>query len=234
MIVKILNHADEAEARLPIQYREKPKLTALVRISGSRAQVFEDILYDMLSNGSVTSAHASLLDQIGDVVGVKRNGLTDSEYKGYLLAKIAENVSKGTAETMIALYKALMRAARVYYRPVYPASFSLTAIGSQPIGSTPAVPFSFSDDPDPDGEGFGDYNNGDIGGDFASANGFSAAAIAVIKAALNSSRIAGVSIDYFASVDPVSFSFSDDPDPSGMGFGDSGDDSIGGSLAEII
>lgn len=193
MIAHITDHADQAEARLPEQYKGQPNIVASVRLDGDRAQTLEDIFYDMLVNGSILNQHDSLLDQTGDVVVQPREGLSDDDYKVRIFAKIAENVSKATAEELIRIYKVLMQADRVYFNPVYPAGFSITAIGGTPLG-----------------------------------------AVAEIKTALTASRMAGVSIEFFASVDSVSFSFSDDPDPNGQGFGDSSDASVGGYLAQVL
>lgn len=192
-IVYIPNHADLAQARLPTQYVDKPNITALVRIFGDRAQGLENVLYDLISSGGVVSGHDSLLDQIGDVVGQLRNGLSDADYKLRLFAKIGQNVSKGTPEDVIRIFKLLMQADRVYYNPLFPAAFSLTAIGGTPLGT-----------------------------------------MTDIKNAMNSSRIGGVSIDLFASAGSIAFSFSDDPDPNGQGFGDYNDGTVGGVLAQVL
>lgn len=192
-IAYIPDHADLAEARLPQQYMGKAKLTALARLLGSQVQDVEDIVFDMIDNGGILDGYDSLLDQIGDVVGQLRQGLSDADYKLRLIAKIGQNVSDGTTETLIRIFKILMQADKVYFNEIFPAGFSLEAINATPLGS-----------------------------------------IDEIKAALNASRLGGVGIDFFATAPTVAFSFSDDPDLNGEGFGDSTDASVGGTLAQVI
>lgn len=189
-IVKITTHGDDAVDRLPQQYRGKPGMEALARLAGDQQQALEDADFETLSNGNIALGYDYLLDQIGDVVGQKRESRTDAVYRSRLFAKIGENVSKGTGENLISVFKAIMSANRVYFNPLYPARCYLTAIGGTPAGSitdiyaamnashtggvkiyylasAPAVSFSFLEDPDPDGEGFGDYTDGSVGGGFA-------------------------------------------------------------------
>lgn len=192
-IVKIETHADDAEGRLPEQYKGLPKMVALTRIFGDQAQELEDAFYDILTKGSLSLAFGVLLDQIGDIVDQPRNGLDDASYKVRLIAKIGQNVSNGTAEELVFIYQTLMQADRVYYNPLYPASASLTAIGVDPVGTADEI-----------------------------------------RAALDLSHVGGVSLDYLASVDAISFSFFGDPDPNGEGFGDSTDAAVGGTLATLI
>lgn len=191
-IVYIPNHADIAEGQLPEQYKGKTRITALVRMFGTRAQVVEDISNDILTHGDVETGHDCLLDQLGDIVGQPRNGMDDATYRVFILSKITRNISKGTPETLLRICMLLLTPTRMYYRPVYPAGFSLTAIGNIPGGGYSANlityvknainasriggsafeylatvdsnSFSFSDDPDPSGSGFGDSTNGSVGG----------------------------------------------------------------------
>lgn len=192
-ITHIVDHEAQAVARLPQQYVGKPNISAMATIFGDRYQTVEDVFWDMYSNGSLANAHDTMLDQIGEIVGQPRNGMADPLYRIRIAARIGQNVSKGTAEDVIKIFKILMQADRVYYRPDYPAGFILTAIGGTPLGS-------MSD----------------------------------IKNAMNSSRMGGVSINLYTTTASVAFSFSDDPDPAGQGFGTVADSTVGGSFATIL
>lgn len=192
-LTKITTHAPDAQARLPEQYRDKPKLLALIAAVGAQSQVLEDVLYDLLQNGSLSTASGAALDQLGDIVGQDRGGRTDDKYKIRILAKIGQNISRGTGEDLIQIFKALMQADLVYLNPNYPAGASLTAIGSDPIGT-----------------------------------------IDEIRAAMEQSHAGGVSIDYYFTTPAVAFSFADDPDPAGQGFGDFNDATVGGTFATIL
>lgn len=186
-LTKIENHADLAEGRLLEQYKGKPNIVASVRMDGDRYQVLEDIGFDIFENGSITKGHDAILDQEGTIVDQPRNGLDDDLYKIRLIAKVGQNTSKGTPEDLINIFKNLMQADLVYYAPLYPAGMTLTAIGGSPLGtiddvkqailasltggvsidlftSANSISFSFFGDPDPNGQGFGDYNDNTVGG----------------------------------------------------------------------
>lgn len=190
----IPNHAERAVGRLPIQYVGQPNLTALATISGEAVQPIEDSLFDMIENGSIALGHDSLLDQDGDLLVQPRFGLADPDYRVELYAKVFENESGGTPEELISIYKLLMQARMVYYQRLSAVGdargMSFTAVGGTPIGSldnikagmirsltagthisyfaeAEDVAFSFAGDPDPNGQGFGDYNDASVGGTLA-------------------------------------------------------------------
>jgi hypothetical protein len=193
VIQKITTHEEDALDRFPEQYREQPNLAALASIAGTRAQTIEDLLYEIQSTGSIADSYSAFLDQIGEIVGVARGGFDDVSYRLRIIAKIGQNVSEGTGENLIAIFKTLMRASKVYFTPLYPAGAYMTAVGADPLGSI--------DD---------------------------------VKKAMDFSHTGGVSLEYFISAAAAAFSFLDDPDPSGLGFGDSTDGSVGGSFASIL
>lgn len=186
-LTQITDHADQAEARLLQQYKGKTNIIAGVRMFADEIQELENIGFDIFENGSISKGHDAILDQEGTIVNQARNGLDDDIYKLRLIAKVGENTSRGTPENLIQIFKTLMQADLVYYRPNYPAGMTLTAIGGTPFGSiddvkqaisaslmggvsvdlftsTDAISFSFFGDPDPNGQGFGDFNDGTVGG----------------------------------------------------------------------
>lgn len=57
---------------------------------------------------------------------------------------------------------------------------------------------------------------------------------AIIKQSLELAKPAGVSIDYIATLSGQAFSFAEDPDPNGLGFGTLSDPTVGGVMARII
>lgn len=89
-----------ARARLPIQFRGKPKLEAWLCTLATPAQEIEDTLVDLLGR-SIDTSVGYILDTIGKIVGQARNGLSDDDYRPYLRARIATNRSGGTTENLI-------------------------------------------------------------------------------------------------------------------------------------
>lgn len=189
-LVKITTHVDDAIERLPEQYRGKPKLEALLRGYAERTQTLEDVMFEVLRSGALVNAYGAILDQIGDIVDQPRGGRNDAKYKLRIVAKIGQNLSRGTAEDLIQIFKTLMQADRIHYTPSFPAGLNLTAIGVDPVGTTDevkaamefshaggvainlysvvdSISFSFQGDPDPNAQGFGDYNDSSVGGALA-------------------------------------------------------------------
>lgn len=191
-IVKITTHEEDAISRLPEQYKGKPKFERLVRAYGTQAQALEDVLYEMILANNIFYATGAELDQIGDIVIQPRDGRLDDAYRVRILAKIAQNVSTGTGEELIRIFKLLMQARLVYLNPIYPASMQINAVGFDPVGSAAEIKaamnasrvggtsfdffavapdedsFSFLADPDPKGKGFGTTADPLVGGYLAS------------------------------------------------------------------
>jgi len=183
-------HVAEALNRLLEQYKDKTRFEALISGLAARTQTLETVFNDLFTDRSLTGASGAQLDGLGEIVDQPRGGLTDEIYRIRLFAKIAQNVSKSTPEDLINIFKLLMQANKIYYYEVYPAAVYMTAIGSNPIGDTSEIikavndsraggvaidllstvsenAFSFFEDPDPDGRGFGVLSDPDEGGFFA-------------------------------------------------------------------
>lgn len=192
-VTEISTHADDAVARLPEQYKDKSLLEALVRALANRTQALETVLFDLFENRSLYSAVGTQLDGIGQIVDQPRNGLTDDIYRIRIFAKIAQNVSKGTPEDLIRIFKLLMQANKIYYYEVYPAAVYMTAVGGAPIGNTNEI-----------------------------------------RKAVEASKAGGVAIDLLSIADENAFSFFEDPDLDGLGFGTTDDPLEGGTFTTIL
>lgn len=190
MIEMITDHLDRAKARLREQYRHKLNIEAIIIALTQGLQELEEVLYGMATNRSLYDAEGYQLDLLGGILDSERGGLSDTLYRIKLLAKIGQNVSQGTGEDVINVYKLLMRSRYIQMDEFYPAGFNLTAVGSDPIGEIDDIkeavkktkaagvrinlfvvsgdtPFVFLEDTDPLGQGFSDLNNPAVGGVFA-------------------------------------------------------------------
>ena len=195
-MIHILDHLIRARKRVIEQFKELPIFDALLEALMIPVQELEDVFFNMTDQRSIFTGVGYQLDLWGQMLDKPRNGLTDDdEYRVVLLAKVAQNISQGTAADVMRVYQLLMRAQYVQYseEDTVHAAFSLTAINSNPIG---------------------DIEN--------------------IKKAVRSSKMGGVKINLLSSVPGAPFSFADDPDPNGRGFGDLDDPSVGGVMSEII
>lgn len=114
MINPILNHVDQALARLREQYQGKPNIEALIRSWTLQIQELEEITSDLATNRTVNNAIGIQLDRLGELLNKPREGRTDEQYRIVLLAKISQNISRGTPEDVINVFKVLTASAKVY------------------------------------------------------------------------------------------------------------------------
>lgn len=103
---QILNYAETAAARLLAQYRERPRLRALVRELAGEVQAAEDALWGMVAQTSIDTAEGVWLDRLGAIVGEAREGATDTDYRKYIRARIAANRSASTVEDVLSVMRA--------------------------------------------------------------------------------------------------------------------------------
>lgn len=108
MIEKITNYADIAIDRLIHQYKNKPKLEAILKAFASEIQELENTYFDLLEKRSFDTAIGYQLDRIGVILGETRQGLNDDEYRIRLKAKVFKNTSFGEPERIITLFKLLV------------------------------------------------------------------------------------------------------------------------------
>lgn len=191
MITEINNHADLAKRRVLEQFKGSPRLLGMLDGLCINIQELENVFFDIKDNLSIFNSTGVNLDIWGDILNQPRNGLSDdTEYRIVLLAKIAQNVSQGTAEELIALLTLLTNPTKIIYSELQPAELVMTILSPTPIGSYELIrsvmqkakaagvkfnvlvvasehPFSFAEDPDIDGRGFGDINDPDVGGNFS-------------------------------------------------------------------
>ena len=101
------NHVSEAQARLTAVFKGKVRIEGIIRALVEPLQEIEDVLQDMLNYRSLLTAFGAQLDIIGEIVGQPRQGRSDEDYLNYIIAKIGQNTSKGTASEVIAIFNLL-------------------------------------------------------------------------------------------------------------------------------
>lgn len=113
-------HADEGVAKLIAQLRGKPRLEGLLRSYLDQIQDLEDFYFDLYVLRSVDSAEDQQLDDLGDLVGQKRNGMQDDEYRLFVKARILANKSKGYNPTLLKIIRILNATTPIKMREYYP------------------------------------------------------------------------------------------------------------------
>lgn len=187
MIQEILNHKEIARDRLRQQYKNLPLLEGFLDAFVEQIQQLETAYVDLRDDRTIFNAVGANLDAWGRLLNTPRGGLEDDAYRLVLLGQIAVNISKGTPEDLIQVFRLFTSPTYVSLNENYPASVQLTAVGGAAIGdvesikaavrraapagvsidlftTAPGNPFVFFDDPDPNGRGFGDVNDPEVGG----------------------------------------------------------------------
>ncbi len=201
-ISQIIDYADKAVARMLFQYRERPRLRAMVSELALEVQKAEDALWAMVAQTSIDTAEGVWLDYLGGIVGEPRSGATDTDYRKYIHARIAANRSKSNVEDILAVMRAWAGGVlpSTIFRDMFPAAFEMTlstpvtlaelprlfrllrgaraaGVGTMVIYQTvaDADAFTFSSDATLQAsstQGFGDATNPATGGAFVGAERF--------------------------------------------------------------
>lgn len=134
MVSYIPDHAARAVELMLSQDRSKPRMVAAVRGTAEASQWIEDVVFDLLISNNVDDATGSLLDRWGRFVMEPRGGLADEDYRGFVRARLAANLSGGTIDEMLMVFASITAPAVVTNAELYPAGFALTAVLANPLG----------------------------------------------------------------------------------------------------
>jgi hypothetical protein len=132
---QITDHVQQALARLLQQYRGRTLVTGLYTSLVDQIQDLENALFALdagrqIWNGTGSPAIGEQLDQLGTIIGIGRNGLSDAEYLLFLFGKIAENFSDTTIPTILNVVAYVFQAESVSLVELFPAGIGLGVIGS--------------------------------------------------------------------------------------------------------
>lgn len=99
----ITDHVAEALALLLEQYKEQPRLEALLTSYIAEAQYLEDTAVDVYLLRALAVATDAQLDTLGAIVGEMRNGRTDASFRRTIRVRILINNSDGRTEQLIVI-----------------------------------------------------------------------------------------------------------------------------------
>lgn len=229
-ITQITDHSDAAVARLAEQFKEKTRISGLIQAFIDQYQLTENMFFDLLNFRSINSAVGAQLDILGAIVGEDRRGRTDEPYRKAIVAKIGINTSKGTPEEVIAIFKFVTNATRVFYLETYPGEIEIYSDVNIEYTLSGNGEDAFAFDGGIDGLGFGDIFDSAIGGTMAYLETNDVIAVYIL---CDSVIPGGVRLNYVGWFDgDEAFSF--DGDTLSKGFGDALDLEVGGKFAEIV
>lgn len=100
-IVPSTDHVERGKAKLLEQFKNSPRMNAILSSYLRRIQELEDAIWEVIIYRTIPNGFGIVLDRIGKIVGRKRAGLDDDDYKIALRAQIRINRSSGTPEDII-------------------------------------------------------------------------------------------------------------------------------------
>lgn len=188
-ITQITNYVQDGLSKLMEQYKQSPRMIAIITAFLEQVQEAEDGIYPIYLGRMLAFAFGAQLDGIGEIVGLQRNGLDDDTYRVFLIGTISKNFSDTTVTTIQTMLDLLLDAAIVRIYEMFPAEIDVQFAGSSRdeslipliamlvqealgaginLGSItkfdPVNAFTFEG---ADGGGFGDANDASVGGEFA-------------------------------------------------------------------
>lgn len=130
-VEQILNHEEEALARLLEQYRGKEGIEGLLSALVAPLQDLETAFIDLRDKrGLNDNVGGAVLDMLGTIVGAERStGETDEEYLTAIKIKIGQNHSTATPEDIIALFGVLVPDVSCWLVEQYPATVGIFTDG---------------------------------------------------------------------------------------------------------
>lgn len=127
--VGTLDYATTTQNRLFKQWEDDPEWLSMMDIIAASFAEVEGQLLEINDNRSVSTAFGVQLDDVGELVGRKRNGLDDADYRRAIIVDANTLFSSGTPWELTELVRTLYPDNAVSYREFYPASFVLTIFG---------------------------------------------------------------------------------------------------------
>ena len=125
----IIDYCERAVDRLAEQFKDGKIFKDLICTLTDEVQEIEYVLQDLIVFRTVETAYGAQLDVIGEIVGIARSGLTDSNYRNAIKTKIFINVSNGESETIITYLTFITNATTVTLNQSYPAGVNLFTDG---------------------------------------------------------------------------------------------------------
>ncbi len=132
MITHNTDYYGEAIGRLPIAYRDKPRMATFIASWMAEIQQAEDALWDIffdmvLANGVLKT---DLLNKFGKIVGQPRLGYGNAAYLTLIYVRVRVNKSNGRREELITIASQLCGGVPVILTESYPAAVIIQPVGA--------------------------------------------------------------------------------------------------------
>lgn len=116
---------------LPLQFSDSDNLIKLLAIYLDQVEELNKAQQELsLLSTNISTATGYQLDIIGNLLGARREGRLDSEYRNYIRFRISINTGSGTPSDVINFVKSITSASKVRYWEHYPASVVVETNGN--------------------------------------------------------------------------------------------------------
>lgn len=95
------DHCTRGMSRLIEQYKDKPRIEAIVCTINDQVQDLETALWRLYTERGIDYAYGIQLDKLGEIVGEERKGQTDEPYRRFIRVRILVNKSDGKFEQLL-------------------------------------------------------------------------------------------------------------------------------------
>jgi hypothetical protein len=136
--VLVPDHGARMQANMSQQFA-KPRIKALTGALGLGMQCLEEEAFGVLISSPLETASDDGLDQWGALVGERRGGLDDDDYRVFIEARILANRSGGSPDELIEIWRRITApqlSVRWTLHP--PACFSLAVLRVDPMSDARA------------------------------------------------------------------------------------------------
>lgn len=121
-----LDCVNTALGRLYEQFAGRANWTALVTVIGQTFQSLEDLSNDVVTQTSIGTAEGIHLDWIGSIVGRRRNGLADDDYRRAIIARGVGLAQDGSIRALLEAIETITGAPGAMIGEIWPAKISVT------------------------------------------------------------------------------------------------------------
>lgn len=133
MIPERIDHIEQGLTRLPEQFRDKPNIEGLLKSWLTSVQTTEDRLFSLLNFRSVDTAIGVQLDNIGRLVGARRDGNSDERFRDRIILQILINNSEGNPKDLLEILSFATNGSIVKYYAHFPIEGNVYTNGSRNI-----------------------------------------------------------------------------------------------------
>lgn len=121
---------DTALSRLVTQFRDKPRIKALLKAIAAQVQDVSDTADDLREKRWLDSAEGAQLDGLGRILGLARGAWDDDRYRAQLRVRIRILLADGTPENIIETLALLANGESVQLIETYPAELRIVVGGA--------------------------------------------------------------------------------------------------------